>query len=603
MSSPVSEDKEQWNQGRSSRDWMVGLVVGIGLAVTAIVVLLLIGLHFSDPTLFDGGRGRGSGPTLLTPESMPPFTASFTDVAESAGVTTIQSSGAEGERLLPETMGSGIALGDLDGDHDPDLLLLSYGSVPALYRNDSPKGGPIRFTDVTAASGLGDIEHSTTSALGDFDGDGLVDVLVGTIGPDILLRNTGNLVFERLTELGEGWTSATGFADIDNDGDLDLVAASYVEWSPEIDREVDYTLDGVGRAYGPPTGFKGTNLALYINDGRGGFREESAERGLRVRRADRDVPVMKALGLLLEDLIPGDTMSIDILVANDTTANRLFVNDGKGFFTESAGQEGLAYDIDGKPTGAMGVDRSPSYERWLAIGNFANEPSSVYRNDQWSTSGTRFADVSATSGVGPATRNRLTFGTLFLDADLDGHFDLLQVNGHIEPEIARVQAGQDYRQPAQLFRGTGADPPFLEVPPGELGDLVDPIVGRAAASADLDGDGDTDLVISHLDAVPRILRNDLATSGVGTLRIVGDSGNPEAIGAKVTVRGSAPYQMHRISRTRSYLSQCDLVIPIITTPNGRVTVSVEFPDGRTIEFSDFKMDGDLVIRQPEQLKR
>ncbi|MCH2145128.1 MAG: CRTAC1 family protein [Phycisphaerales bacterium] len=602
----MTEERESWEGARSSRDSLVGLVVGIGLGAVLLIVLAIFLMKVASPELFDRmvRRNRQVNPTLLTAASMPPFTASFTDVAAEAGVTKVQSTGATGERLLPETMGSGIALGDLDGDQDADLLLLSYGSTPALYRNDSPQGGPIRFTDVTDASGLGEILHSTTSALGDFDGDGRVDVLIGTVGPDRLFRNTGSLRFEEVASLGNGWTSATGFADIDNDGDLDLVAASYVEWSPEIDREVDYTLDGIGRAYGPPNGFKATDLALYINHGDGVFRDEAGERGLHVRRDDRDVPVMKALGLLLEDIVDDqNTTSIDILVANDTTANRLFLNDGLGNFTEVAAGEGVAYDIDGKPTGAMGVDiTSFDYDTWVAIGNFANEPSSCYSYARWrSGSGSRFTDRSATSGIGPETRNRLTFGTLFLDADLDGQIDLLQVNGHIEPEIGRVQAGQSYRQSAQLFRATGSEPPFLEVPAEQLGDLADPIVGRAAASADLDRDGDIDLVISHLDAVPRILRNDLALppGGIGRLRVIGSRGNPEAIGAKVVISGNAPNRSEQISRTRSYMSQSDLPIPFISAGKGTVSITVTFPDGQTTQLSSFEPDGDIVIRKVE----
>ena len=201
--------------------------------------------------------------------------------------------------------------------------------------------------------------NSTTAALGDYDGDGRIDILVGTLDADHLLRNIGGLRFEPVTTLGDGWTSAAGFADIDSDDDLDLVVLSYVDWSPEIDREVDYTLDGIGRAYGPPTGFAGTDLALYINKGDGTFIEESEVRGLRIRRDDRDAPVMKGLGLLVQDIVPHKADGFaDIFVANDTTANRLFQNNGSGYFEEVASVSGVAYDFDGKATGAMGVDRA-----------------------------------------------------------------------------------------------------------------------------------------------------------------------------------------------------------------------------------------------------
>ena len=179
---------------------------------------------------------------------LPPFMGSFTDVAERSGVRHVQSSGALGERLLPETMGSGVAIGDLDGDGDQDLLFADYGGTPRLYRNDTSSGGSILFTDVTSGSGLEEITATTTAALGDTDGDGRLDVLLGRVGVDHLLQNTGEMTFVRQHDLSDGWTTAAGFFDADGDLDADLLIASYVEWSPEIDRQVDFTLDGIGRA-------------------------------------------------------------------------------------------------------------------------------------------------------------------------------------------------------------------------------------------------------------------------------------------------------------------------------------------------------------------
>lgn len=606
----------QWKARRSEGDQLVLIVVGAGLVL---IVLLIVGFamfRWLQPETFRNNRGAALAPTQVTLEDFEPFGASFTDVAEEAGVNKVQASGAKGERLLPETMGSGVALGDLDGDGDSDLLLLSYGSTPALYRNDSPMGGPIRFTDVTPGSGLESIEHSTTAGLGDFDGDGLIDIYMGRVGPDQLLRNTGEFQFELNRELGDGWTSAVGFGDIDNDHDLDLVVASYVVWSPEIDREVDYTLDGIGRAYGPPTGFKATNLALHVNDGSGGFTEESEERGLRVLRDDRDVPVMKALGLLLEDLDKYSDLStgIDIVVANDTTGNRLFINDGSGHFTEAGIEAGVAYDLDGKSTGAMGIDRTHFGYRGslLVIGNFANEPSSVYIDDSSPRNSVQsgipvpvFDESGSTSGVGPATRNSLTFGTLLFDADLDGETDLLQVNGHIEPEIGRVQEGQTYPQRAQLFRGTGDRPMFLEVPAEQLGDLSEPIVGRAAAHSDLDGDGDIDLVISRVDEVPLIMRNDLVLPEgrkAVKIRLVGAGKNPDAYGAKVRVeyRMGGSKQEWMVSPTRSYMSQSDVVHVVpVDAMKTIASIQVWFPGGMHVTVhSPSVKDGEIVVYEP-----
>lgn len=601
--------EQDWEAQRSSRDRLVVLVVGLGFAVVFLLVVVVVLVNLMAPEVFEDSS-QSMQPTQLTAADLEPFTATFTDVASSSGVTAVQSTGAKGERLLPETMGSGIALGDFDGDRDDDLLLLSVGSTPTLYRNDSPLGGPIRFTDVTDGSGLGSILNSTTAALGDYDGDGRIDILVGTLDADHLLRNLGDLRFERVTRLGDGWTSAAGFADIDSDDDLDLVVLSYVEWSPEIDREVDYTLDGIGRAYGPPTGFAGTDLALHINQGDGTFTEESELRGLRIRRDDRDAPVMKGLGLLVQDIVPHQVDGfVDIFVANDTTANRLFRNNGSGYFEEVASVSGLAYDFDGKATGAMGVDRAFSANTGaenslLAIGNFANEPSSFYRrlDYQWADF-TEFEDVSLGSGVGAPTRLPLTFGTLLFDADLDGNNDLLQINGHIEPEIARIQSGQTYRQQAQLFRGTGKDPMFFEVPVEQIGALSKPIVGRSAVTSDLDRDGDPDLVVSHLDAVPLVLRNDLVTSKTGDSIIVhvdGPPGNLHAIGATVALSFPGVKYKQVITPTRSYMGQSSLSL-VFSIPTGSTTINfitVTMPNQLEIRLSEVPVQDEITIRIP-----
>ena len=543
---------------------VLGVILAGGFGgLLLLVILLVIRAQRPEPSSPEiTGEALAPAPDD-DPVSMkvPPFMASFTDVARPAGVDHVQSSGALGERLLPETMGSGVAIGDLDGDGDQDLLFADYGGTPRLYRNDTLPEGPILFTDVTAGSGFEEVTATTTAALGDIDGDGRLDVLLGRVGGDHLLRNNGEMTFVRREVLSDGWTTAAGFFDADGDLDADLLIASYVEWSPEIDRQVDFTLDGIGRAYGPPTGFSGTDLRLLINDGDGVFVDEAGSRGLKIRRVDRGVSVMKALGILLIDVErDGD---IDILVANDTTPNRLFLNDGDGLFVEDAARLGVAFDLDGNATGAMGLDaaRDPSTgELLVAVGNFANESSSLYRQRK----GTGFRDESAVSGIGFATRTPLTFGTLLLDLDLDGLPDLLQINGHIEPEILRVQKGQHYRQRAQVFRGVDEVGRFRNVDPNRLGDLAQPMVGRAAASADLDGDGDHDLVVTRLDDVPLVLRNDLDPDPeqILSVEVRGRLANAGGEGVRLDVldaQGSVLWT-GELTRTRSYLAQSQPIL-------------------------------------------
>ena len=563
-------------------DRKVMYVVIAGLVVGCSVLVVLLALRTGTSASTPAAPGVALGPSLDYPEdTRDPFGSHFTDVASSSGLDFIQRSGAQGELLLPETMGSGVALGDLDSDGDSDLLLLSVGGLPGLFRNDTQPGGQIRFTDVTSGTPLEAIAGSTTAAFADVNADGLLDLVIGTVDADHLLLNRGDLKFEDVAQLGDSWTSAMGFLDVDGDTDQDLLVGSYVEWSPQLDLEVDFTLDGIGRAYGPPTGFPGTDLELYVNDGSGNFTAEGALRGLAVRRSDRPVPVMKTLGLVFED-VDGNG-ALDILVANDTTPNRLLLNDGSGVFEESAARLGFAYDIDGNSTGAMGVDvcRDPATGLMIcAIGNFANEPSSLFVQ---SPSG-GFLDQSSVSGVGAPTRSALTFGTLLVDFDLDGRIDLLQINGHIEPRISLVQSGQTYEQAAQMFKGGKALGRFEAVESGLLGDLALEIAGRAAATADLDQDGDHDLVVSGIDRIPLVLRNDLDPDPDSFIRVTikGMPGAPDGEGAIVEVLSATGETLHlqRRDRTRSYLAQSDLVSLFPRSrPDQATSVRVTLLDG------------------------
>ncbi|MFM7819180.1 MAG: FG-GAP repeat domain-containing protein, partial [Verrucomicrobiota bacterium] len=425
--------------------------------------------------------------------------ATFTDVTASAGIGFRHETGAYGDKLLPETMGSGVAFADLDGDTAPELLFvngtqwpgkLPAGSKPAtavLYRNDG-KGG---FQDATAGSGLDIPLYGMGVAVGDYDNDGRRDVLITTVGGARLFHNEGGLKFKDVTpQAGVGgnakdWSTAAAFLDHDNDGDLDLYVGNYVRWSPEIDREVNYTLVGVGRAYGPPMNFEGAFPHFYRNNGDGTFTEISAESGVQVKNPATGVPTAKTLGVAPVDY--NQDGWIDIAVANDTTQNLLFENQKNGTFKEVGALSGIAFDSYGNTRGAMGIDTSrftPDGKLGVAIGNFANEMTALYVDN-----GINFTDESIPWGIGPASRLLLKFGIFFFDYDLDGRPDVLTSNGHLEEEISKVQASQSYRQPAQLFWNAG-DGGFLNVSTNQAGSaLFQPIVGRGSATADMDGDG------------------------------------------------------------------------------------------------------------------
>lgn len=513
-----------------------------------------------------------------TPQDVP--VVPFADITAEAGIDFVHVNGAAGEALLPETMGAGAAFLDVDNDGDQDLLLVNSttwdapagaGPTMALYEND----GAGSFVDRTAGSGLEVGFYGTGVAVGDVDGDGWTDVFVSAVGPNRLFRNLGGERFEDVTAAaGVGgdaaeWSSSSAFFDADGDGDLDLLVGNYVRWSREIDMEVGYQLTGVGRAYGPPINYGGTTMDLYRNDGAGLFTDVSEEAGLHILNPATDTPVAKTLGLAPVD-IEGDG-DVDVVVANDTVRNFLLVNDGSGVFVEEGEIFGLAYGRDGEATGAMGADVADfrnDGELAFAIANFANEMTSLYVSQG---DPTLWSDEAITAGIGAPSRRVLSFGLFFFDYDLDGRLDLLQVNGHLEDDIAVVEPSQQYRQAPQLFWNAGPDAAStfvpVEPPPGD--GLATELVGRGSAYADIDGDGDLDVLLLQTGDRPLLLRNDQDT-GHRWLRFLlrgdGEQVNREAIGAwvevELTTAAGPVVQRRQVMPTRSYQSQVERVVTI-----------------------------------------
>ncbi|HIN80343.1 MAG TPA: CRTAC1 family protein, partial [Planctomycetes bacterium] len=591
----MTEPGEDLQDLEESDDSVIGDAFILSLKVIGIIafiVVLIFLLPREEKETEDVGEGspvvaRGQQKDRNPPE------ISFTDITTEAGITEIHRNGASGEKLLPETMGSGCAFADIDGDGDPDLILASGRQWPwdeqgdpdpsiHLYIND----GSGHFTDRSREWGLTHSPYATGLAVADFDGDGDRDLFVAAVGADLLLRNEGGHFTDVTAEAGvagedDAWSTSAGFFDADGDGDLDLFVCQYVEWTREIDIAVDYRLTGVGRAYGPPTNFKGSHSRLHINAGDGHFTDTSTSAGIQVTERHGDRPAAKALAFLPCDL-DGDG-ELDIVVANDTVGNFLLRNLGNGSFEEIGATAGLAFDSNGAATGAMGIDSARfrnDGSLGIAIGNFASEMTSLFVTEP---GGLQFFDESVNEGVGPASRRRLSFGLFFFDVDLDGNLDLLQANGHLEEEIAQVQPGQSYRQPAQLFWNSGPGPHgcFVEVPASLTGDLAIPIVGRGASYADIDGDGDLDVLLTQTGGAPLLLRND-QESGNHWLRIllVDRPPNLDAIGATVTLRSGGVVRSLQVMPTRSYLSQVEFPLTFGLADNSTPpVVEVKWPDG------------------------
>lgn len=580
--------------------WVIGVIAAVGLTV------FWWRGQSPDPAPVAARplTGPAAGSTAPALPQIP-----FTDITAAAGIDFRHDNGAAGERLLPETMGGGVAFFELDGDGRPDLLFVNSTAWPwsgdsvepstaALYRNT----GNGRFEDLTAGSGVDVPFYGMGVAAGDYDGDGRTDLFLTAVGHNRLLRNVDGRRFEDVTGLAgvagdaDSWSTSAAFFDYDRDGDLDLFVVNYVQWSRDLDFEVDYRLAGIGRAYGPPTNFPGSDPYLYRNDGDGSFTEVGARSGVQVHNPATGAPMGKGLAVLAEDLdLDGWT---DLVVANDTVQNFLFRNVG-GRFEEQGTLAGLAFDNAGSATGAMGIDGGrygDSGEYALAIGNFANEMSSFYVDGGRSM---LFNDEAIVTGIGPASRSVLTFGVFFFDADLDGRLDLLQANGHVEDEISRVQPSQQHAQPAQLFWNCGGGCPrqFVPLPGAVTGDLARPMVGRGASYADIDGDGDLDVVLTQTGGPPRLLRNDQGSAHHWLrVRLLGQPPNTDAVSARVRLDAGGRTQERQVSAARSYLSQTELTLTFGLGEAGMVDrLEIIWPDGERRILEDIPADQELAV--------
>ncbi len=542
-----------------------------------------------------------------------PPTVKFVDVTREAGITFSHFNGAFGDKLLPETMGAGAAFFDYDGDGDQDLLFVNSAPWPGheinpaptqrLYRND----GKGRFDDVTKKAGLDRTFYGQGVAIGDYDNDGALDVYITAVGGGHLFRNNGKGRFEDVTEVANargpnGWLTSAAFLDVENDGDLDLFICNYVTWTPEIDKTQGSELPGVGRAYGPPSAFHGSLCALLRNDG-GRFTDVSASSGVQVLTPEQKVPLGKSLGVAPFDL-DGDGL-VDVAVANDTVQNFLFHNKGGGKFEEIALLAGVAFDQSASPRGGMGCDWAYflNDERLgLAIGNFANEMTALYVSEE--PGSLLFSDVANLYGLGAPTQPPLKFGLFFFDYDLDGRLDLLSANGHLEPEIAKFQATERYAQSAQLLWNSGkrGRDLYIDVGPESAGhDLFRPMVGRGSTYADIDGDGDLDVVLTANNGPARLLRNDGGNANHWVrVRLIGDgkTSNRAAIGAKVTARIGGLVCRRQLFPAKSYLSSVQLPLTFGLGQAQQIDeLIIVWPSGETIRLGDLKADQSYDVVQ------
>lgn len=532
---------------------------------------------------------------LVSPAATAPGDRRFVDVTAGAGIQFRHQSGAFGRKYLPETMGSGGAFLDADGDGWLDVLLINSTRWPrrpgaagrhALYRNN----GNGTFTDVTAPSGLGVEMYGMGAAAADYDNDGRVDVYITGLGGNRLFRGAGGGRFADVTAAAgvaaSGFSTSAAWLDYDRDGRLDLFVARYVDWS--IERDLFCTLDGKTKSYCTPESYKGESPLLFRQRGDGTFEDATRAAGLHD-------PTAKALGVALLDF-DGDG-AVDIFVANDTQPNRLYRNRGNGTFVDVATTAGIAFNEAGVARAGMGVDAADidgSGRPSLVIGNFSNEMMALYVNE----GNGLFIDEAPTSTIGRVSLLKLTFGCFFFDYDLDGLLDIFAANGHVADDIERVQPRVTYAQAPHLLRQT-ARRRFEDVTMRLGADLSKPMVARGAAYGDYDRDGDPDLLVTTNNGPARLLRNDGPTTRALKLSLRGGASNRDAIGARVVMRLAGGSRVsHMIKTGSSYLSQSELPVTVglgtagavdgieITWPNGRVERLPGAAPGQTLHIEE-----------------
>ena len=526
----------------------------------------------------------------------PPGPIQFTDVTAQAGIHFKYNNGAFGKKYLPETMGPGACFLDYDNDGWQDILLVnstdwpghkSGKSFPALYHNNHNG----TFTDVTRAAGLAFEEYGLGCAIGDYDNDGNVDIYITAVGTNHLFRNLGNGKFVDVTAkagVGDpGFSTSAVWFDYDNDGKLDLFVAHYIDWSIEKDQYC--SLDGKNKSYCTPQAYKGESSTLFHNKGNGTFENVTQRAGLHD-------PTSKSLGVALLDY--DNDGWLDLFVANDTEPNKLYHNNHNGTFTDVAVAAGVAYSEAGTTRAGMGADAA-DYDSsgWqsLVIGNFTNEGMALYHNDG---SGL-FTDVAGASGISRMSVQSLTFGTFFFDYDLDGLPDILAVNGHVADDISVVQPQVKYAQPPHLFRNKGKNK-FEEVT-AQLGPaLQQPMVGRGAAYADFDNDGDLDLLLTSNNGSPRLLRNDNGNqNNVLRVKTVGTRSNRDGIGAKVTIKSNKGVRLFQMVKTgSSYLSQSEMPLTFgLGKQEGAVSIEIAWPSGRKDSIAEVKPNQFITVKE------
>ncbi|HIA26754.1 MAG TPA: hypothetical protein EYN79_01310 [Planctomycetes bacterium] len=502
------------------------------------------------------------GCDMKAPLASPETKWHFVEIAAAGGIDQPQLCGVDPPEGIIDVKSTGAALFDLDGDDLLDIFLTS-GSTTARFKDGKPgftsrvwrNLGGMRFEEVTEASGIPPISWASGAAAADIDGDGDDDLLITTIGRDRLFLNQDGRLLE-VEDSGiddsssstiPGWSTSAAFGDLDGDGDLDLYICRYLEYDfddPPVDGERWSCLWKNHVVICGPRGLPARNDGVYENIGNGRFREVTSEWGFD------SVEAGYGLAVVIVDLI-GDFRP-EVFVANDSSPNFLFVRDDEGRWHDEGFLSGLSVDEDGQEQAGMGIgcgDLDGDGTLDLVVSNFEEESSNLYLNSGRGT----FTDECQRRGIAAASRPALSWGVGVRDFDHDGLADIFFANGHVYPQADEVPTSPGYRQRDQIFVAENNSGKLRYRERGEELGLLVKHSGRAAAFADLDGDGDIDIISSSLNGKPHLWQNHTSpTRSWLLLELVQEGSNRQGIGAIVTIEGASTRQRAALLRQHSF---------------------------------------------------
>jgi hypothetical protein len=525
----------------------------------------------------------------------------FADIAEKAGIHFTHNNGAFGKKFLPETLGPGVAFIDYDNDGWQDIFIVNgtawpghpgHATTPALYHNNHDG----TFTDVTQKAGLAIPMYGMGVAVGDYDNDGYDDLFVTAYGQNHLFRNNGNGTFTDVTKKAGLTTppelsASAAWVDYDRDGHLDLLVTNYVQWSPE--KDLYCSMDGKTKSYCTPETYPGQSARLWHNRGNGTFEDVTKKAGLYDTGS-------KSLGVAILDANQDGWP--DIAISNDTQPNKLYINNGKGAFTEEGVAAGIAYSDDGVARAGMGIDAA-DYDRSgypsLLVTNFSNQMLALYHNERNGL----FVDTAPSSEVGRSSLLTLGFGCFFFDYDLDGWPDFYVADGHLDDSIERIQQRIHFAEPPHLYHNLNGK--NFEDVAASMGQSFDaPRVARGAAYGDINNDGAPDIVITTNAGAASLFLNQGSTNHALRIKLIGTKSNRDGIGAEVQVKSATTTQKQMLRSGSSYLSSSELILTFGLGASTKAdTIEVRWPSGAVDRLTSINADQIITIREGSGLLR